>query len=684
MSSPVDLELLIRHSFESACAMLADPPELLDAQAETLAQTSDITDLESLALRRVLAWYLWPIAADGGWILLTPILNRPDLVNRDDLICAMALQQRLQDPATINGLTGMISGRADMADLMPAWHDWLAETASFLLADGVYPLAASFYHMLGQLAPDNVLFLKNLAECYRRLEQWQDEYACLERALVVAPDDAELWLLNGHVLHRFHSIDDALKAHQRAHELAPQSAEIASALEFTARRAGNWDIVNTLFPALQAQSNILMADGKTPGELPFQCVFRYDRDSIIHPVINAWAKKFAQIPDDQRIDARIINPDPDRRLRIAYLSGDYYDHATMHLLGGLFRDHDRNGFEVLALSCGRPIDDHYRQAVIQDCDEFIECYGLGDYALARHIHACTPDILVDLRGMTGRMYHLACRPAPVIASWIGFPGTTGADFIDYLIADPVIIPPKNRPLYPEAIAFMPVCYQLTDPEQFRSDPSDRCNSFPGIADDTVVLGSFCHSIKINPDLWDAWLHILAAAPRAVLAMLIPASLGIMRQHLITTAKNRGIDPDRLLFLSAIPKRDHLKRIGHLDLCLDTWPCGGHTTTTDALWAGVPVLTRNGHHFAGRVAQSILHAAGLPDLVAPDRDSYIRMAIALVDNDGLRQQYRNHLANPRTLPLFDSAPRIRELEQLYRRMWQRKCAGLPPEDIHLDR
>lgn len=636
---------------------------------------------DALPMRRWLIWRFLSTDATLSWSLLCPILNDANLITTDDVLAAIGIQQTLLDTSALEGLARLFAAN-NWPAIQKQWQDWLVTQGDYFRHDGDYIKAIGLWHCVSIIAPDYPDVWMILSEIYRRLERWQDEAACLEQALALRPDAPDLLLQYGHVLHRFHNVTGALEAHQRAYAQAPEDPEIISALEFTARRAGDWDIVAKLSPSLALQSQQALQHNRTPGELPFQCVFRYETDAIINPIINAWATHFGQIPDAKRINAPITMPDPNRCLRIGYLSGDFYDHATMHLLGGIFAGHDRTNFQVIGLSCGRVIDDHYRRAAQQACDEFIDLYGLGDYALARAIAAANIDILIDLKGMTGRLYHLACRPAPIIASWIGFPGTTGADYIDYLIADDILIADDVRPLYKEKIAFMPVCYQLTDNRQYRAPPSPRSDSFPDVPDDAVILGSFCHSLKINPDVWDAWLDILTQAPRAYLALMIPASLPHARARLIATMTARNLDPARLIFLSAVPKLDHLKRIGHLDLSLDTWPCGGHTTTTDALWAGVPVLSRRGGHFAGRVAESILQAAGLASLVAPDRASYISKAVALVMDDAARQQYRAALNDPLSLPLFRTADRLRELETLYRQMWQRACAGLPPDDLRI--
>ena len=610
-------------------------------------------------------WSLLPDDPAAAWGLLCPLLNQPHLITREVLVAALAVQQYLEDDHAIQGLTRLL-GQQDMPALIAEWTAWLTGRGTFFLDSGFYRKAVSFWYSLSLIDGDNMLVWTGLATCYRRLEYWADERACLEKALEKAPEKADLWLQYGHVLQRFHDVTAALNAHQRAHALAPDDTEITSALEFTARRATDWPLIAALQPLDPA------------GELPFQCVFRYQDDARINPVIARWGQYFGQ--NRAILGKRIENPDPNRVIRIGYLSWDYFDHATMHLLGGLFRDHDRQHFHVTALSVGRPIEDSYRRAVEQDSDVFVDLYGLGDTALAQAIADQPLDILIDLKGLIGRLGHLAHRPAPIIASWLGFPGGTGADYIDYLIADHHVIPPDNRPLYPEAIAWMPVCYQLTDDRQPRPQPVSRATAFPGVPDTAVLMGSFCHSIKIDPDLWAAWLDILAATPQAFLVLLVPDSLDMVRQRLTETARAAGIDPDRLIFAPAVKKADHLNRLAHLDLCLDTWPCGGHTTTTDALWAGVPVLTRRGGHFAGRVAESLLHAVNLPDLIATDRNDYVRKAITLIGDSTALSHLRAHLKNPATLPLFNSRARLRDLEGLYRQMWQRACAGLSPADI----
>jgi predicted O-linked N-acetylglucosamine transferase (SPINDLY family) len=299
--------------------------------------------------------------------------------------------------------------------------------------------------------------------------------------------------------------------------------------------------------------------------------------------------------------------------------------------------------------------------------------------MAQRIRDDEVDILVDLKGYTqhSRPQVFAQRPAPVQVSYLGFPGTTGADYMDYVIGDPIVTPLAHANWFSEKIAQLPGCYQCNDGT--RPLPVTPSRASQGLPEDALVLCGFHQPYKISPEVFDTWCRILRAVPQAVLWLLMwnkDAPVALRRE-----AQARGIDPDRIIFAPSVDQAQHLDRIGCADLFVDTWPCNAHTTASDALWAGVPVVTLRGRTFASRVAGSLLHAVGLDELVCDTVPQYESVVCELLTDAGRRQPLRARTEAARgDSALFDGASLARQIEVLYDRMWERALAGLAPEQL----
>lgn len=362
------------------------------------------------------------------------------------------------------------------------------------------------------------------------------------------------------------------------------------------------------------------------------------------------------------------------RLRIGYLSADFHDHATMHLLAGVLQAHDRSRHAIHLYSYGPDAEDNYRQLARANCDAFHDVRALSDHAAARLIADDGIDILVDLKGYTldGRLGISALRPAPVIVSWLGYPGTLGHERLaDYIIGDPIVTPPDAADGYTEALALMPHCYQPNDRNRPLAPPPSRAAE--GLPAEGFVFCSFNQTYKIIPEIFDIWCALLSAVPGSVLWLLesSPASMDNLRRE----AQARKLDPQRIIFAGRKPLADHLGRLQLADLALDTFPYGSHTTGSDALWAGVPLITRPGNTFASRVAASLLQTAGLPELIVDTWEAYAALARELAGDAARRQQLRQRLADQRlSSPLFDTQGFTSHLERLYAGIWAQHAAG----------
>jgi predicted O-linked N-acetylglucosamine transferase (SPINDLY family) len=368
-----------------------------------------------------------------------------------------------------------------------------------------------------------------------------------------------------------------------------------------------------------------------------------------------------------------------RRLRLGYLSNDYHQHATAMLVAQVFELHDRGRFEVRLYSYGLSDNSPMRARLERAGDAFVDIAALSDLEAARLIRNDGIDVLIDLKGHTlnARTAIMAMRPAPVQVAYLGFPGTMGADFIDYAITDPVVTPPGMAGHFTEKLAWVPDCYQPNDRRRETDLPPTRAAC--GLPERGFVFCCFNQTYKIRPALFDVWCRLLADTPDSVLWLL--NSNAQAGDNLRREALARGIDPARIVFAPLVPSHRNLARLVHADLFLDTLPVNAHTTASDALWSGVPLVTCPGDSFVGRVAASLLHAVGLPELVAPDMAGYEALARSLASDPGRIAALKAHLRAARdTAPLFDSARTTRSLEELFVRMADRWQAGLAPEHL----
>lgn len=364
------------------------------------------------------------------------------------------------------------------------------------------------------------------------------------------------------------------------------------------------------------------------------------------------------------------------RLRIGYLSADFNEHATAVLIAELVERHDRGRFEIVGCSYGPDDGGPLRRRLAAGFDRFLDLSALTDEAAAQAIHAAAIDILVDLKGHTqgARPGIAARRPAPVQVQWLGYPGTTGSAAIDYVIADPVVAPADHRPFYCERIVHLPDSYQPNDRQRSIGPLPSRADC--GLPPDGVVFCAFNAPYKIGPELFGRWCRILQRVPGSVLWLLEgPAEVA---DNLRRAAVERGIAAERLVFAPRLPGPAHLARHRLADLFLDSSPVGAHTTASDALWAGLPVLTVPGRSFAGRVAASLLQAVGLPELALPDWEAYEAAARSLAENPAELAALKRRLEEARaTAPLFDTDRFARSIEAAWLAMWDIHAAGAPP-------
>jgi len=400
------------------------------------------------------------------------------------------------------------------------------------------------------------------------------------------------------------------------------------------------------------------------------------RDDPIWQLSNAAAFTQAQIGHPERASppARKISS-PGSRLKIGYLSSDLCQHAVGYLTAEIYGLHDRSRVEVFAYYTGSAKDDAIKERIRADVDIWRNIAPLSDDAAADLIAADGIDILVDLNGHTkdARLGVLARTPAPIIVNWLGFPGTTGSAFHHYIIADDVIIPPRLERFYSETVLRLP-CYQPLDRQRLVSETRPTRAEL-GLPEDAIVFCCFNEPRKITAETWDSWMRILVAVPDSVLWLLIPA--GVTRGRLGELAEAAGVSRDRLIFADRRSNADHLARYPLADVVLDSFPYGAHTTASDAMWMGVPIVTRQGNSFASRVCSSLVRAAGLPELACETTEEFVAKAIALAKDPTERSRLRTVLLERQSGVLFDTPRLVRALEGLYQRMWNDFIRGERP-------
>jgi protein O-GlcNAc transferase len=495
------------------------------------------------------------------------------------------------------------------------------------------------------------------AQLHEGLGQLEQAREVLDAILVRQPTVAALQNQLASVADRQGDFATAARAYANALRLQPDNGATLSQLLFLRKRMGDWHDLGVLQDRFRkgvaAGGSLLtpfsfLSDPSTRGE---------QRACAAH-----WARSFPPGPRQRR---RLLSAG---RLRIGYLSSDFHDHPTSVLAAGIFEAHDRSIVEVLGYSAGPDDGSDRRARVVASFDRFFDARGATAADLADRIRADGIDVLVDLKGHTdGAPFEvLARRPAPIQVHWLGYPGTLGAPVVDYLIGDGVVTPLGEASDYSEMLVLLPGSYQSND--RTRADRAPPSRSELGLPEHAVVLCCFNATFKLNPAVVDAWARLLAVVPDAVLWLLSRDAEDPAEANLRRECAKRGIADHRIIFARHRPHADYLGLYRHADLFIDTWPYNAHTTASDALWMGCPVLTLRGETFAGRVGESLLRAVGLPELVAADVDAYVDDAIALARDPARRARLRAHLASAgRASVLFDAPTFARALEHAYSEM-----------------
>lgn len=601
---------------------------------------------------------------------------------------ALAVAPDMADAHNNRGLALLHLKRLDRAlecfdralELRPEFPEALSNHGRVLLSLGRREEAIRSLEKALKRKPDFVEALTNLGAVLKSCERPGEALSCFERALKIDPDYQDALAGRSVLLMEARRFADAMASLERLLAVAPENEHAPGILLEAQMRCCDW----SEYPILRTQIGAAVLSGRQP-MTPLAFLAVTDDPALQLACARAYAER-NHWPSRSESSPAARDPrsprDSKQRIRLAYVSGDLSDHAVAYLTAGLFEQHDRERFEVIAISLRPPHDSAIGRRIQASVGEFLDVSSMSDELIVARMRDLDADIAVDLSGYTGagRPGIFAARAAPVQVNYLGFPATMGMPCMDYIIADEFLIPPQSRAHYAEQVAYLPNCFQANDRlrEIGKKIPSKTdC----GLPEQGVILCSFNGSYKLNPEFFAVWLRLLAATPGAVLWIL--GDNEWVKNNLLKFASSRGIAAERLVFAHTVPYAEHLARLSLADLCLDTLPFNAGTTASDALWSGVPVLTCAGSGFAARMAGSLLRAVGLPELITHSIEEYEALGLRLAGNPALLGHFRARLAAGRlTAPLFDTARFCRNIESAYSTMWERCRRGEPPASFRV--
>ena len=574
-----------------------------------------------------------------------------------------------------------------------------------LAALGRHEDAVEAFRRAVEIDPDSAQAHFNLGASLQALGNSQDASACFVRTVEINPGHEEAYYFLGREHQSAGRLNEALACFLQAAEICPNEADIFTAL------AGVLVKLKLPGPAARALEKVLSLNpddsmaranliaqlardcdwdklettldwvprlGVIGGPVPPFALLAFDDDPVRHLIRS---QKFAEtFPSIEPLPARPRPAKRPERLRIGYFSADFHDHATMFLAARLFELHDRNRFTIHAYSYGAEAGGSMRERALRAFDTFTDVSDLSNGEIAELSRRDGIDIAVDLKGYTEfqRVGIFAYRPAAIQMTYLGYPGTLAVPFIDYLIADRTVVPDEHRQAYSEQIIYLPHSYQANDDNRVLPKRGAK-RSAAGLPQQGFVFCCFNYSYKISRAQFRIWIDLLKQVEGSVLWLL--ASPGNMEANLRQFMRSEDVDPSRLVIAPRTDLQSHFTRLQLADLFLDTFNYNAHTTASDALWAGVPVVTKAGNGFAGRVAASLLRAIGLPELITTNSHDYAELALSLAKDQGKLAAIRAKLETNRTsMPLFNSELFTRHIEAGFDLAYQRYVDGKAPEDI----
>lgn len=551
-------------------------------------------------------------------------------------------------------------------DFFEAQHDKGRTLCSlYRLNEAIHAFEISY-----RLNPNSAELWTNLGWVFVQQRQFDKVCICCDHVLRLQPNDAVALRTKGDAFFHLQQYSQAVAEYEKVLLIAPDFEEALGSLLYTKMMSGDWTDLDQHYELLKTSLS-----NKEKSITPFVLAILSNSPQEQSLTTKRYS---ADLYPPAQIRLYKDNQKQHERLRLAYLSADYHQHATAFLMLDLFKKHDRNRFEVIAISYGPDDSSQTRKELQASFDKFVDVRGKGDRQIAELISELEVDIAIDLKGYTddGRPGIFTYCAAPIQVSYLGYPGTMGADYFDYLIADRFLIQEKDEELYSESIVFLPDSYQVNGRNRNVHQPLPSRTDC-GLPEQGFVFCSFNNTYKNNPTMFSVWMNLLKRVDGSVLWLLTKA--GGFEENLRNEALKRGVDPKRIVFAKHKPLPEHLARVALADLFLDSLPCNAHTTASDALWVNVPVITCVGDTFAGRVGQSVLNAIEMPELVTHSLSAYEQLALELaIDSDALsavREKLRQKI---QTSPLFDTDRFAHHLEWAYEEMWRRFERGDTPK------
>jgi predicted O-linked N-acetylglucosamine transferase (SPINDLY family) len=512
----------------------------------------------------------------------------------------------------------------------------------------------------------------NKGNVLNELKRYDEAITHHDKAIGLNPDYAEGWSNKGNVLNELKRYDEAIAHYDKALSLKPNIDWISGESLHTKMKICSW---SGFAESLEDIAKKVAANEKVAN--PFSLLALND-DTFLHKQSSEIYIQ-SRYPFNPALEPILKRPQS-QKIRVGYFSSDFHNHATGYLMAELFELHDKSQFELVSFSFGPMVNDEMRQRLLKSFDQFVEVGRKSDVEVAKLSRDLNIDIAVDLKGFTqdARMGIFAHRAAPIQVNYLGYPGTLGADYIDYIIADKTLISPELQSCYSEKVIYLPHSYQVNDRKRLISERQFTRQEL-GLPENSFVFCCFNNNYKILPTTFEGWMRILRAVEGSVLWLLQDNSWAA--ENLKKEAEKQGVAPNRLVFAERLPLPEHLARHRQADLFLDTFPCNAHTTTSDALWARLPVLTLMGRSFASRVAASLLNAIGLPELITSTQEEYEALAIELALNSRKLTDAKLKLANNcLTAPLFDTPLFTKNLEAAYLKMMRRYQTDMMPDHI----
>ena len=533
----------------------------------------------------------------------------------------------------------------------------------------------SSYEQAISIKPDYAEAYFNSGVVLQELRHLEDALVIYDQVLSIKPDYADAYFNSGNALLELKRYDEVIICYDKVLSIKPEYKFVIGLLQHVKMLTCNWGNFNN-----QKDLILQKIDTNEIAVTPFVLAGLADSPSTLRSCSEMYIKE--KYPLNSFLGA-IPKKIKKNKIRLGYYSADFRNHATAYLMINFFELHDKNQFEIYAFSFGFSEEDEMRIRIKNAVDEFIEVSHLSDESAAKLSRDLEIDIAIDLKGFTkdSRTGIFSYRAATIQVNYLGYPGTMGTDYIDYIVGDQTLIPSKSQEFYSEKVIYLPNSYQVNDRKKIISDRK-YSRAELGLPEDAFVFCCFNNNYKILPETFDGWMRVLKAVEGSVLWLFQDHDWAT--NNLKKEAQERGIEASRLVFAKRLPLEEHLARHRQADLFLDTFPYNAHTTASDALWAGLPLLTMKGESFASRVAASLLTAIDLPELITSSQEHYETLAIELATNPAKLKAIKVKLESNRlTTPLFDTPRFTKNLEHAYTKMYERYHADLPPDNIYIE-